>query len=156
MTFSYLEFISLFSLMRYLRNRRTQLLAAKSVGQDFPSAYIRPLWAISTRLDSTASCNPSIRSSHMTSPAAICKGFVTASLLKSYGHQIKSLCFITQLSLHAILHKLKIPWQDALIYVKFSPFFTGYAYVWVAALESHENQCQTQSSHQAVQRQRRL
>ena len=43
-----------------------------------------------------------IGSSHMTSPAAICKGFVTASLLKSYGHQIKSLCFITQLSLHAM------------------------------------------------------
>ena len=45
---------------------------------------------------------PFIGSSHMTSPAAICKGFVTASLLKSYGHQIKSLCFITQLSLHAM------------------------------------------------------
>ena len=41
-------------------------------------------------------------SSRMTSPAAICKGFVTASLLKSYGHQIKSLCFITQLSLRAM------------------------------------------------------
>ena len=45
-----------------------------------------------------------IGSSHMTSPAAICKGFVTASLLKSYGHQIKSLCFITQLSLHAMFY----------------------------------------------------
>ena len=44
----------------------------------------------------------SIGSSHMTSPAAICKRFVTASLLKSYGHQIKSQCFITQISLHAM------------------------------------------------------
>ena len=45
-----------------------------------------------------------------------------------------------------VLHKLKIPWQHALIYVKFSPLFTGYTYVWVAALESHENQCQAQPS----------
>ena len=43
-----------------------------------------------------------------------------------------------------VLHKLKICRQHALIYVKFSPLFTGYTYVWVAALESHKNQCQTQ------------
>ena len=36
MTFSYLKFISLFSLMRYLRNRRTQLLAAQSAWPRFP------------------------------------------------------------------------------------------------------------------------
>ena len=55
-----------------------------------------------------------------------------------------------------VLHKLKIPWQHALIYVNFYPLFTGYTYVWVADLESHKNQCQTQPSHHAVQRQRRL
>ena len=55
-----------------------------------------------------------------------------------------------------VLHRLKIPWQRALIYVKFSPLFTGYKYAWVAALKSHENQWQTQPSHHAVQRQRRL
>ena len=43
-----------------------------------------------------------------------------------------------------VLHKLKIPWQHALIYVKFSPLFTRYTYVWVAALTNHENQCQIQ------------
>ena len=43
-----------------------------------------------------------------------------------------------------VLHKLKIRRQHVLIYVKFSPLFAGYTYVWVAALESHENQCQTQ------------
>ena len=54
-----------------------------------------------------------------------------------------------------VLPKLKIPWKHALINVKFSPLFTGYTYVCVAALESHENQCQTQPYHHAVQRQRR-
>ena len=55
-----------------------------------------------------------------------------------------------------VLLKLKIPWKHALINVKFSPLFTGYTYVCVAALESHENQCQTQPSHHVVQWQRRL
>ena len=43
-----------------------------------------------------------------------------------------------------VLHKPKIPWQHALIYVKFSPLFTRFTYVGVAALKNHEIQCQTQ------------
>ena len=65
----------------------------------------------------------SIGSSHMTSPAAICEGFVTASLLKSYGHQIKSLFYNTTFPACYVLHKLIIHWQHALIYVKFSSSF---------------------------------
>ena len=42
-----------------------------------------------------------------------------------------------------VLHKLQIPWQHVLIYIKFSPLFTRYMYR-VAALENHENQCQAQ------------